>query len=127
MSARSAKTLLFQRIPDRVFHASDGILDFAFGLIALAVGFQLGVTDDLAGCFFDGTLGLLGRAGDTIFVHVTVSPFVDALVVPTRTVREFVDAQLRVRKFRGGSDAYPNALASPRLGADPQARPLPPR
>jgi hypothetical protein len=34
----------------------------------------------LAGRFLDGALGLLGRTGDTIFVHVAVSSFVDALL-----------------------------------------------
>jgi hypothetical protein len=45
----------------RILQAADGVLDLAFNLVALAFGFQLGVTDDLAGRFLDCALGLLGR------------------------------------------------------------------
>ena len=64
----------------RILRAADGVLDLAFDLAALAFGGQLGVTEGLAGRFLDGALGLLGRTGDTIFVHVAVSSFVDALL-----------------------------------------------
>jgi hypothetical protein len=50
--------------------ASDGVLDLALDFVALAVGNQLVVAERLAGRFLYGALGLLGRAGYTIFVHV---------------------------------------------------------
>ena len=66
-----SRALLLQRI----LQAADGVLDLAFDLVALAFSGQLDVTEGLAGRFLDGALGLLGRAGDTIFVQVAVSPF----------------------------------------------------
>ena len=71
----SRGALLLQRI----LQAADGVLDLALYFVALAFGDQLAVTEGLADRFLEGALGLLGRAGDTIFVHVAISPFVDAL------------------------------------------------
>jgi hypothetical protein len=66
-------------LSQRVLQAVLGVLDDVFDLVALANSDQLGVTDSVAGNFLDGTVGLLGRAGDTILVHVAVSPIVDAI------------------------------------------------
>ena len=52
------------------------ILNFAFGLLALAVSSELGVTEESASRFLDSAFGLLGRTGGTIFIHVGLSPFV---------------------------------------------------
>ena len=70
----------FLRAPlflQRILQAADGILDLALDLIAFALGGKFGVTDGLAGHFLDSALGLFGRADDTIFVHLTVSPLVN--------------------------------------------------
>src|SRR5512132_146396 len=61
--------LLADRLPNRVLHAADGILNLALGLLSLSFRFRLLVAQKLAGCFLDATRKLLERPFDTIFVH----------------------------------------------------------
>ena len=53
----------------RILQSTDRVLHLACGLVGLAFGFQLLVAEDLSGDFFHGSLGLLGRALDAIFIH----------------------------------------------------------
>jgi hypothetical protein len=53
----------------RIFQSADRVLHLAGSLVGLAIGFQLLVAENLPGGFFDGSLGLLGRAFDSIFIH----------------------------------------------------------
>src|ERR1700692_3641812 len=53
----------------RIFQTADRVLHLAGSLVGLAFGFQLLVAEDLSGDFFHGSLGLLGRALDAIFIH----------------------------------------------------------
>src|ERR1700733_12914293 len=53
----------------RIFQAADRVLHLAGSLVGLAFGFQLLVAENLPGSFFHGSLGLLGRAFDAIFIH----------------------------------------------------------
>src|SRR5512144_2946916 len=61
--------LLADRLPNRVLHAADGILNLALGLLSLSFRFRLLVAQKLASCFLDATRKLLERPFDTIFVH----------------------------------------------------------
>src|SRR6185295_13062352 len=52
-----------------VFKATDGILNFAFCFVGLAVRLQLGVTDRLADHLLDGAFDLLRRSDEAVLVH----------------------------------------------------------
>ena len=53
----------------RIFQSADRVLHLAGGLVGIAFSFQLLVAEDLSGGFFHGSLGLLCRTLDSIFVH----------------------------------------------------------
>src|ERR1051326_8344106 len=53
----------------RVLETANRVLHLAGDLVGLAVGFQLGITNDLADGLLDRAFDLLGRAGDPIVVH----------------------------------------------------------
>src|ERR1039458_3644548 len=71
---RSRESLLAAQC---VLDAADGVLHLAFYLVALALGFQLGIAQYLASNFLRSTLGLFSRALDAVFVHASLhtSPF----------------------------------------------------
>src|ERR1700733_7772612 len=62
-------SLFLQRIPRCVLDAADGVLNLAFGLVRLAVGFHLCVAGQLADSLLYRALELLRRSGDPILVH----------------------------------------------------------
>src|SRR5664280_3277399 len=66
---RSRESLLAAQC---VLDAADGVLHLAFYLVALALGFQLGIAHYLAGNFLHFALGLFSRALDAVFVHVSL-------------------------------------------------------
>jgi hypothetical protein len=53
----------------RILQSADCVLNLARNLVGLAFSVQLLVAKDLPGGFFHGTLGLLGRTLDPIFIH----------------------------------------------------------
>ena len=53
----------------RVFEAADGVLNFAFYPVRLALRLQLGVTDGLADHLLDCTFDLLARSDDPVLVN----------------------------------------------------------
>src|SRR5450759_2646748 len=55
-----------------VLDAADGVLHLAFYLVALALGFQLGIAQYLASNFLHFALGLFSRALDAVFVHFSL-------------------------------------------------------
>src|SRR5450830_795504 len=55
-----------------VLDAADGVLHLAFYLVALALGFELGIAQYLASNFLHFALGLFSRALDAVFVHVSL-------------------------------------------------------
>ena len=50
----------------------DGVLHLAFYLVALALGFQLGIAQYLASNFLHFALGLFRRTFDAVFVQVSL-------------------------------------------------------
>src|SRR6185437_9664267 len=54
----------------RIFQAADGVPHLAGHLVCLTFGFEFAVARDLAGDFLDLAFDLLGRAFDTILVHL---------------------------------------------------------
>src|SRR5450755_1362976 len=52
-----------------VLDAADGVLHLAFYLVALALGFELGIAQYLASNFLHFTLGSFSRALDAVFIH----------------------------------------------------------
>ncbi len=54
---------------ERVFEAADGVLNFAFYLVSVALRLQLGITDCLADHLLDCTFDLLARSDDPVLVH----------------------------------------------------------
>src|ERR1019366_10159883 len=55
-----------------VLDAADGVLHLAFYLVALGLGFELGIAQYLASNFLHFALGLFSRALDAVFVHVSL-------------------------------------------------------
>ena len=70
VSALPRLRLFLRRVANRVIDAADRVLDLAYEVVVFSFSHQFGVADGFAGCFLDGAFGLLGRTGDTIFVHV---------------------------------------------------------
>jgi hypothetical protein len=68
----------------RVLQAANRILHLADGFLGLAFRFQLLIAEDLPGGFFDGSLGLLGRAFDSILIHGQFS--CSCLITDTTTI-----------------------------------------
>jgi hypothetical protein len=56
-------------IAERIFGASHGVADFAFGLLHLPFDLELLVSQRFAGTLFDATYNLLSRALHAILVH----------------------------------------------------------
>ena len=56
----------------RIFHSADRVLNLARNLVGLPFSFQLLVAENLPGGFFHGTLGLLCRTFDPIFVYCRI-------------------------------------------------------
>jgi hypothetical protein len=52
-----------------ILQSADSVLHLASNLVGLAFSFQLLVAEDLSGGFFHGSLGLLRRTFDSIFIH----------------------------------------------------------
>src|ERR1700719_2297329 len=55
-----------------ILQSADRVLHLAGSLVDLAFSFQLLVAEDLSGGFFHGSLGLLCRTLDSIFVHCCI-------------------------------------------------------
>jgi hypothetical protein len=61
------KALLFAA--DGVFDPAYGVLDLSGHFITLAFGLKLSVSCNFANHFLHSALGLIGRPGNTIFIH----------------------------------------------------------
>src|SRR4030095_9905065 len=57
---------------ERIFQATDSTLRFAHCLVDFAFGFELGVARQRADAFLYRALGLVGRALDSILVHLAL-------------------------------------------------------
>jgi hypothetical protein len=57
------------RVTGAIFGAAERILGLSGRLLDLAFSVQFGVAGDFAGRFFDGALGLMSRALESILIH----------------------------------------------------------
>ena len=72
-TVRFPNPLIVDGFLDRVFEATDGILNLASGLLRIAFGFELGIAGYFAHDFFGVAFGLLDGALDSILVHIVLS------------------------------------------------------
>src|ERR1051326_1898181 len=72
---------LLNGIPQSILHAANGILDFAGGLLGLAVRLHLGIADHFADHLLDRAFDLMCGSRDPIFIHVYYSKLAE--VKPT--------------------------------------------
>ena len=94
---RSRESLLAAQC---VLDAADGVLHLAFYLVALALGFQLGIAQYLASNFLHFTLGLFSR---------TLSPPIEFVLDPNDSVEHRSEVERYVRGFFEDSGREPAA------------------
>jgi hypothetical protein len=57
-------------VPHGVVHATDGVLNLAFGLVCLASGLQIGIACRLADRFLYRALNLFRGAGNPVLIRL---------------------------------------------------------